>query len=82
MGQTNSYLETFYSVSGIEGIRAENMWTPIIPNTSMIVFANGSSENKWALDLFINPSQKMWLILAATILILIVIGAIIIILHC
>jgi flagellar basal body-associated protein FliL len=58
------------------------MWTPIIPNTSMIVFANGSSENKWALDLFINPSQKMWLILAATIMILIVIGAIIIILHC
>lgn len=82
VGKTNNYLETFYSVNGIEGVRAESMWTPIIPNTSLIVFATTSAETKWGLELFINPTQKMWLILAATILILIVIGAIILVLHC
>lgn len=33
IGRSNNYVETFYAVIGIEGKRAERMWTPIIPNS-------------------------------------------------
>ena len=58
------------------------MWTPIIPNSQLIVFAGSESESDWGLELFISPTQKMWMIVGAVVLILIMIGTIILVLHC
>lgn len=66
----------------VGGTRAEKMWTPIIPNSSLIVFADSAQENDWGLELFISPTQKMWMIVAAVVIVLIIIGTIIIVLHC
>lgn len=82
VGKTNNYLETFYAANAIGGTRAEKMWTPIIPNSQLMVFANNEKENDWGLELFVSPTQKMWMIVASVILVLIIIGAIIIVLHC
>jgi integrin alpha FG-GAP repeat containing protein 1 len=82
IGKTNNYLETFYAATAVGGARAEKMWTPIIPNSSLIVFADGSVESKWGLELFISPTQKMWMIVASVVIILVIIGTIILVLHC
>jgi integrin alpha FG-GAP repeat containing protein 1 len=82
VGKTNNYIETFYASQAIGGRRAEQMWTPIIPNSSLIVFANGNVETSWGLELFINPTQKMWMVVAAVVIILLIIGTIILSLHC
>ncbi len=64
------------------GERTEQMWTPIIPNSQLIVFAGSASENDWALELFISPTNKMWMIVAAVVIVLVLIATIIVVLHC
>ena len=58
------------------------MWTPIIPNTQLMIFAQGNNGEKWGIELFINPANAMYMIVISVVVILIVIGVIIIVLHC
>lgn len=57
------------------------MWTPIIPNSQLIIFAPEADQNNWTLELFINPTSSLVLIIIACLICLIVIGLVIIILH-
>jgi len=82
IGKTNNYIETFYATTSMGGTRAEQMWTPIIPNSQLIVFAGSSSESDWGIELFISPTQKMWMIVGSVVVVLVLIGTIILVLHC
>ena len=82
LGKTNSYVENFWAVTGIDGLRAEKMYTPIIPNSQLVAFAEENDGKKWGLDLLVSPTQAMWMVMLSVVIILVVIGAIIIVLHC
>ena len=58
------------------------MWTPIIPNSQMVVFAGADLLSSWGLDLFISPTSSLYLIVITCAICLIVIGVVIITLHC
>lgn len=57
------------------------MWTPIIPNSQLIIFAS-DLQATWGLELFISPTQQLWLIVASCAVCLMVIGVAILSLHC
>ena len=82
IGRSNNYVENFYAAFGIDGKRIEKMWTPIIPNSQLIIFANGTDENVWGLELFISPTAALYLIVMVCAVCLVAIGLAIIWLHC
>ena len=81
IGRSNNYIETFYAATAIEGKRTEHMWTPIIPNSQLIIFMHGSDETKWGLELFISPTTSLYVIVMVCAVCLVVIGLAIIWLH-
>ena len=82
VGRSNNYIETFYAATSIMGKRAIRMWTPIIPNSQLIIFANSNSVESWGLELFISPTQSLYVICIVCAVCLLIIGSIIIMLHC
>ena len=81
IGRSNNYVETFYAATSIDGKRAEHMWTPIIPNSQLIIFMNSNDETNWGLELFISPTTSLYVIVMVCALCLVVIGLAIIWLH-
>jgi hypothetical protein len=58
------------------------MWTPIIPNSQLIIFGNGSTTLNWGVELFISPTHQLYVIVIACAVCLVLIGIAIIIFHC
>jgi len=81
VGRSNNYVESFYAASGIDGKRTEKMWTPIIPNSQLIIFMHSNDEMNWGLELFISPTSALYLIVMVCAVCLVVIGLAIIWLH-
>jgi integrin alpha FG-GAP repeat containing protein 1 len=81
VGRSNNYVETFTAAFSIGGTRSIRVWTPIIPNSQLIIFAPESDQNNWTLELFINPTSSLVQIIIACLICLIIIGLVIIILH-
>ena len=50
------------------------VWTPIIPNSQLIIFANGDETSDWALELFISPTTKLYLVVLCGAISLVLIG--------
>ena len=57
------------------------MWTPIIPNSQLIIYAPDNTASNWWLELFINPTSSLALIVIACAVCLVIIGMVIIVLH-
>ncbi len=51
------------------------MWTPIIPNSQILILTN--PEGAWQLHAFIEPTQRMGIVSLLVILALIIIGFVI-----
>lgn len=49
VGRSNNYVESFTAAFSIEGTRAIRVWTPIIPNSQLIVFAAEANVLNWSL---------------------------------
>ena len=81
IGRSNNYVETFYAATSIDGKRGEHMWTPIIPNSQLIIFMNSNDETNWGLELFISPTNALYVIVLVCALCIVVIGLAIIYLH-
>jgi len=81
IGRSNNYIETFTAAYSIGGSRSIRIWTPIIPNSQLIIFAPEENVNNWTLELFINPTSSLALIVIACVICLVIIGIVIIILH-
>ena len=81
VGRSNNYVESFTAPFSIGGSRSIRVWTPIIPNSHLIVFSPEHNVNNWTLELFINPTSSLVLIVIACIICLVVIGIFVIFLH-
>jgi len=81
VGRSNNYVESFNAATSIRGERAIRVWTPIIPNSQLIIFAQEKETVLWGLELFINPTSSLAIIVIACLICLIIIGVVIIILH-
>ena len=81
VGRSNNYVENFNAAISMNAKRSIRQWTPIIPNSQLIIFANDVNPNVWTLELFINPTNSLALIVVACLICLIIIGTVIIILH-
>ncbi len=82
VGRSNNYVENFYVAMGINGKRAEHFWTPIIPNSQLVFFAMSSDSSIWDLELFINPTNSLYLFVRVCAVCRVAIGLVIIWLHC
>jgi integrin alpha FG-GAP repeat containing protein 1 len=82
IGRSNNYVETFFAATSYQGELTQRMWTPIIPNSQMIVFANGGETSDWGLELFMSPTKMLYLIVACCCVLCVIIGIAIIVLHC
>ena len=83
LGQITNYLEDFTLGYGIKGDRdpAIQDFTPIIPNSRLIIYTPNHQSN-WELEILLNPNNAMWMILISTICVLFVLGVIIFALYC
>lgn len=81
VGRSNNYIENFYTATAVDGKRVEHMWTPIIPNSQLIIFMLGNEPLKWGLELFISPTASLYLIVLVCAISLIAIGLSIVWLH-
>jgi hypothetical protein len=48
----------------------------------LIIFGNSQAVGNWGLELFISPTQQLYLIVISSAILLLVIGISIIVLHC
>jgi integrin alpha FG-GAP repeat containing protein 1 len=75
LGRTNNYVENF--AVGISAKKdaaglQQSTWTPIIPNSQLIV--NPINSTAWVLDVYVNPTSDTLLIVFTTVVILILMG--------
>lgn len=81
LGKINNYVEDF-----LIGINKPDNWTkswsPIIPNSQLIVYTAPSTGYNMKLNIFINPTSAMLFIFLSTVIVLLVLGFIILYLHC
>eukprot|EP00344_Euplotes_crassus_P011234 CAMPEP_0196995026 /NCGR_PEP_ID=MMETSP1380-20130617/1219_1 /TAXON_ID=5936 /ORGANISM="Euplotes crassus, Strain CT5" /LENGTH=642 /DNA_ID=CAMNT_0042410577 /DNA_START=126 /DNA_END=2055 /DNA_ORIENTATION=+ len=91
IGRSNNYIEDFTATypiqkytkaGGKDKLSVEvNTWTPIIPNSHLLVDLSAKTANKWGIKLLINPTDSFILVGIILTLILIIIGGIIIYIH-
>lgn len=80
LGKTTNYIENF-SIGIAKKQNWHKMWTPLIPNSEIFLFLVGSNPEKWKIEIFINPTQALYLILVITVLVIILLTIIAGVLH-
>ena len=58
----------------------QTVWSPIIPNSQLII-TPPKDKDEWKIEIYINPTKAMALIIISTLIVLFVIGLVIIIFH-
>ena len=76
IGRTNSYIEELY-VALPRREDNSKVWSPIIPNSYLIISPNDSDPEQWFLELFASPTDKIGLIIIISVGCLIIIGSIV-----
>lgn len=80
LGKINNYIENFNM--GISKTNSwSNSWVIIIPNSQLFVSPNDVDTSKWKIEIFINPTKALALIILSTIIVLVILGIIIIYYH-
>ncbi len=74
IGRSNNYLETLYAATSVSGESTSRMWTPIIPNSQLVVFGKSTDSESWMLEMFINPMEKLFMIVIVSGALLVAIG--------
>ena len=91
IGRSNNYIEDFtaaypvqkYTKAGGKDSLSQEIseWTPIIPNSHLLIDLSSKSSGKWGIKLLINPTDSFVLVGIILTLILIIIGGVIIYMH-
>ena len=89
IGRSNNYVENFHVISPTITETSTNykIYTPIIPNSQLLISENKVIDDQkktslsWVLDLIVNPTSKLPLLVVVITIILAVLLLIIIILH-
>ena len=80
LDRTNNYIENFNFGVAKESDWSHS-WSPIIPNSQLLLSANDKNNENWGIEIFINPTEALWLIILCTVSVLIVLGLVIIYFH-
>eukprot|EP01066_Platyproteum_vivax_P018077 Platyproteum_vivax@DN7484_c0_g1_i7.p1 len=79
---TSNYIDDFYMGLANGHLVWSNRWVSLIPNTQVFAFPYPSRLPKdWKIELSVNPGTKFVWILLATVVCLLVVGAVIFILD-
>ena len=82
MGRSNNFIEEFSIAVYNGGKRTMRTWTPVIPKSILFVIAEMSENSSvWSLELLLNPTDKVPLVLIADGVFLLVLGLVIIVFH-
>ena len=82
VGRSNNFLESFnVAYSTFTDSQQVKVFTPIIPNSQLIITANSRDSKNWDLELFISPMSYLVLVVLAAVSVLLISGVVIIILH-
>ena len=76
-GRTVTYVEDFYAALPLAD-HSSRMWTPIIPNSDLLVLPSSASTEDWKLELFANPSHFLVPCIITSLSVLALLGAFII----
>jgi len=82
LGRTNNYVQDFsmgIAQSLGDSDHQKMSWTPIIPNSQLIV--NTLKYSDWTLDVYVNPISQTMLVVMITLLILLLLAIVILLLH-
>jgi integrin alpha FG-GAP repeat containing protein 1 len=80
LGRINNYIENFNMGIQKQGDWSYS-WSPIIPNSQLFVSPISKDTAKWKIEIFINPTKALALIILSTIIVLVVLGMVIIYYH-
>ena len=81
LAKINNYVEDFL-IGIVKSDDWKKSWSPIIPNSQLIVYTTPTTSYNTKLNIFINPTSAMLFIFLSTIIVLLVLGFIILYLHC
>lgn len=82
IGRSNNYIEAFTVGTIVYGKKVVRTWTPIIPNSQLIVSTQNSQDPySWELALLVGPIKAISILVVVIALFLLIIGLLIIILH-
>lgn len=70
LGRTTNFIH-YFSLGVSKDRHWWKEWTPLIPNSHVVVYAFGEDSEGWKIKLFLNPSRAMKIIAAMTGVILI-----------
>lgn len=80
LGRINNYIEDLtFGVPKPE--LWSNSWTPIIPNSQLMITPSHENPTKWKIEIFINPTEALWIIIISTIGVLLILGVAIVYFH-
>ena len=71
--RTTNYIEYFTVGVAKEGKWAKE-WTPLIPNSHVFVFPVGMDSDKWVLEMFVNPTNAIILIMGLSVVVMVMLG--------
>jgi len=80
LGRINNYIENL-NIGIARGKDWSYEWSPIIPNSQLLISVNDNTPSKWPIEIFINPTDSLWMIILSTVLVLIILGGFIIYFH-
>ena len=80
LGRINNYIEDF-NLGVIKNGTWSNRWVLIIPNSQLFVSPTSVDPAKWKIEIFINPTKLLPLIIVSTIVVLMMLGMVIAYYH-
>lgn len=80
LGKTTNYIENFYIGIAKKGSWSK-LWTPLIPNSQVYLYPAGPKTEKWKIEVYVNPTSALSLIIGITVVIIIVLLLIVAYLH-
>ena len=80
LGKTTNYIENFYIGVAKKGSWSK-MWTPLIPNSQVYLFPAGKDSHKWKIEVYVNPTSALSLIIGITVVLIILLLIIVAFLH-
>ncbi|EAR93627.2 integrin alpha FG-GAP repeat protein (macronuclear) [Tetrahymena thermophila SB210] len=79
LSRTNNYIENFsVGLSQPDADTSTRSWTPIIPNSQLIIFPYTLDPSKWEISIFVQPNDALIIVIIVTVIILAILGSIII----
>eukprot|EP01016_Furgasonia_blochmanni_P036724 TRINITY_DN4228_c0_g4_i1.p1 TRINITY_DN4228_c0_g4~~TRINITY_DN4228_c0_g4_i1.p1 ORF type:complete len:306 (-),score=55.40 TRINITY_DN4228_c0_g4_i1:38-955(-) len=80
LGRTNNFVENL-NIGLSTKDKHFKSWTPIVPNSQVVITPFSTNPDKWTLENFISPTKQAIIVISACVLMLIILGVAILYLH-